>query len=501
MPIKLICLLLLLLAQTLSVAAFAARPPKRKGGGGKGRKKGGKQRNKSPARPATNNLGGGAAAAPAAPAASLPDLGLSADVESLIRPPTTRELSFLNASPHNTGMALMSEGRFEEAGLAFEKALDVEPDALETWSALGVCMAKLGQPEAALVCQRRVEHIRATSSGETSAARQEREVSELAADTEALPPLPSGQRLRISTGSLADCDTGGRVWSAAIVLCRWLAAEDRAAASSPTATGVYGTCALELGCGTGAVGLYSAGLGAKHVLMTDGGPPAILDLAKANVDTNRELWEANSEDGDSDDDGAGGERRTRVELKPLMWGPPTLGGLTEAAAAATDAAANDAATDAAAAATGADTELPPSAVPLLAQREGVDPSQLEWLLGSDLAYSMGAQEPLCWTIREVLEWAKTNGAAAARAANDGGGDDGESDAGSVGQRQMPRWRPCRAILSHEHRVTSASVPDERLINFEKEAAAAGLRLTTLSTEVEGGRRISVLELELAPGGD
>ena len=63
-------------------------------------------------------------------------------------------------------------------------------------------------------------------------------------------------------------------------------------------------------------------------------------------------------------------------------------------------------------------------------------------------------------------------------------------------RCLQRWRQCRAILSHEHRVTSAAVPDERLIHFEQEAEAAGLVLKTLSTEVEGGRRISVLELEL-----
>ena len=39
--------------------------------------------------------------------------------------------------------------------------------------------------------------------------------------------------------------------------------------------------------GTGAVGLYAAALGASRVVLTDGGPPALLELLAANVDANR----------------------------------------------------------------------------------------------------------------------------------------------------------------------------------------------------------------------
>ena len=46
---------------------------------------------------------------------------------------------------------------------------------------------------------------------------------------------------------------------------------------------------LELGSGTGAVGLYAAALGASRVVLTDGGPPALLELLAANVDANRPL--------------------------------------------------------------------------------------------------------------------------------------------------------------------------------------------------------------------
>ena len=76
-----------------------------------------------------------------------------------VRAPTERERAFLGASAHNTGIALLAEGKYEEAGLAFEKALDENEDALDTWSALGVCMHELGQQDAALVCQRQVRAL------------------------------------------------------------------------------------------------------------------------------------------------------------------------------------------------------------------------------------------------------------------------------------------------------------------------------------------------------
>ena len=57
-------------------------------------------------------------------------------------------------------------------------------------------------------------------------------------------------------------------------------------------------------------------------------------------------------------------------------------------------------------------------------------------------------------------------------------------------------RACRAVLAHEHRVSSAGAPDARLARFREAATAAGLRVETLATETESGRGVSVLEVKL-----
>jgi len=124
------------------------------------------------------------------------------------------------------------------------------------------------------------------------------------APADILPPLPDGRRVSLALGSLAECDTGGRVWGSAAVLCQAL---------SERASELRGQNVLELGCGTGAVGIFAAGLGAKRVMLTDGGSPVLLELAATNVHANRGLWEANGaevrvaahswgEDADEDDD-------------------------------------------------------------------------------------------------------------------------------------------------------------------------------------------------------
>ena len=123
------------------------------------------------------------------------------------------------------------------------------------------------------------------------------------ASTSALPPLPSGDRLTINMGSLADCDTGGRVWSSARVLCGWLCEQREDA--------IHGRSVLELGCGTGAVGLYAAAIGARRVVLSDGGSSALLQLAAANTRANCALW---------DDDG------TQVTVIRHRWGEPAASG-------------------------------------------------------------------------------------------------------------------------------------------------------------------------------
>lgn len=186
---------------------------------------------------------------------------------------------------HNAGMALLADGRHDEAGLVFESVIDADPDADDAWAALGVCMHELEQPEAALACQKQVVRIRGARQAGSDALFRERQFAELSSTAALLPPLPDGRRLSLATGSLDDCETGGRLWSSAAVLCRW---QLRHAAE------VRGSALLELGCGTGAVGLFAAALGARRVTVTDGGPAALLELARSNVEAARRagLFEA-----------------------------------------------------------------------------------------------------------------------------------------------------------------------------------------------------------------
>lgn len=97
-----------------------------------------------------------------------------------------------------------------------------------------------------------------------------------------VPALPDGRQLSLALGSVAECDTGGRLWPGALVLIRWLCTDRER---------LQGRTLLELGCGTGAVGIYAAALGAQQVTLSDG-QPSVLKLARTNADANcwRELW-------------------------------------------------------------------------------------------------------------------------------------------------------------------------------------------------------------------
>ena len=107
-----------------------------------------------------------------------------------------------------------------------------------------------------------------------------------------MPALPSGAFLELqelnaaavaSSGSAAteqhSGSLGGRVWKSAAALCRW----QRAHASL-----FEGTRVIELGSGTGAVGLYAAGCHASRVILTDGSDE-VQTLMQTNVGLNRSL--------------------------------------------------------------------------------------------------------------------------------------------------------------------------------------------------------------------
>ena len=96
-----------------------------------------------------------------------------------------------------------------------------------------------------------------------------------------LPPLPRGTSLTLHEEfSNNEYDFGGSVWPAAELLCRWLIEEEAE---------MKGARVLELGSGTGAVGLFAAAIGASHVTLTDGGGPDLLKLLEENVEHNRPL--------------------------------------------------------------------------------------------------------------------------------------------------------------------------------------------------------------------
>ena len=111
----------------------------------------------------------------------------------------------------------------------------------------------------------------------------------------ALPKLPSGGQIALELGSMEDAGSGSTVWPAAAAFCRWL---------TEKSDEICGSRVLELGSGTGGVGIFAAGLGAKRVLLTDGGPPGVRSLAERNIELNRDHFAAD----------------TSIGVEKLLWG-------------------------------------------------------------------------------------------------------------------------------------------------------------------------------------
>ena len=156
-----------------------------------------------------------------------------------------------------------------------------------------------------------------------------------------LPKLPSGATLDLESpgwgansrewgGKLS---TGGRVWPGAAAMCQLLLTLQ---------PDVKNSHVLELGCGTGAAGLFAAALGAQRVLLTDGQAPET-QLAALNGRRHAELLAAGA----------------RVDARQYRWGQPVR--------------------------------------ELLEVSGGFD-----WVLGADILYADEALPPLCDTIRDLL---------------------------------------------------------------------------------------------------
>lgn len=99
-------------------------------------------------------------------------------------------------------------------------------------------------------------------------------------NAEAPPPttleVGKGKLLKLHQTSWDEAGTGSMLWPAAEVLCNWM---------RKNAHVFRGANVLEVGCGTGACGLYAAGLGAANVLLTDGSFE-VIELAAKNIAAN-----------------------------------------------------------------------------------------------------------------------------------------------------------------------------------------------------------------------
>ena len=139
------------------------------------------------------------------------------------------------------------------------------------------------------------------------------------ADAAANDPTPRVELMVEQDQSLHDC-CGGIVWESAFCLAQYLRGEARARR-------IRGRRVLELGAGTGLLGLAAAASGAKRVVLTD--HPDAMPLLTRNVERNAEaLAGAGDGDGDGDGDETGdgtgdahaSRRRRRIpKCLPLDW--------------------------------------------------------------------------------------------------------------------------------------------------------------------------------------
>lgn len=80
--------------------------------------------------------------------------------------------------------------------------------------------------------------------------------------------------------SIAKLDShlvGAEVWPAAAFLCDWMLEMEHA---------IRGASVLEIGAGTGVCGLFASGVGASHVVLSDGGPAELAALIERNIADN-----------------------------------------------------------------------------------------------------------------------------------------------------------------------------------------------------------------------
>jgi len=103
-----------------------------------------------------------------------------------------------------------------------------------------------------------------------------------------LPLLPNGKALKLLQ---VDGVLGGKVWPAAVALCQYLKQQQQ----QQQHDSAYQSTVVELGSGTGAVGIYAAAvLGYSNVMLTEHRPPklSVITSVPYSVDGSLELDES-----------------------------------------------------------------------------------------------------------------------------------------------------------------------------------------------------------------
>lgn len=282
-----------------------------------------------------------------------------------------------------------------------------------------------------------------------------------------LPLLEGGRALQIAQ---AGGIIGGKIWPAASALCQYLLLQQQQSPLQAEKSNARHTIScLELGSGTGAVGLYAAAKFGYNTILTEHRPPVcsvissvpyavdgmldiadeeylsqkssrLLDLLQANVHTNRDLFVANNEN----DNTVAGSTIPRV--MELDWSDPDhIQNIIDASSAT---------------------------------KPGFD-----LILASDLTYFTQLHQPLADTIAKLLAVKHTPASKVALPA--------------------PVTSPPKCLLAHQERLVDIKGRDNQLASFEKALTKAQLNITQRVDHpvLEGSttHKVSILEIQMGPG--
>ena len=298
-----------------------------------------------------------------------------------------------------------------------------------------------------------------------------------------LPLLQGGRALNISQ---ADGVIGGKIWPAASALCQYLLLQQQQQLPQAEGRNAQRISCVELGSGTGAVGLYAAAKFGYKTILTEHRPPVcsvissvpyavdgmldtaddeflsrkssrLLNLLQANVDANRDLFVANENEND-----IAGSIIPRV--MELDWSDPDH--IQRIIDASSSAAA-------------------------------VNPG-FDFILASDVTYFTQLHQPLAETIAKLLA---VKHAPAWKTAMPAVLASRSEDATTV--TPTPIFSPPKCLLAHQERLVDMKGRDNQLASFEKALASADLNIVKrVDHPVHEGsttHKVSILEIQVGPG--